>query len=198
MDWCALPLHKTSSNNSQSTFSCIWTTKRMREDVLVLHPIHSIRISFFSPLSVARLRTWPHTPPTLFITLLSELVLRYFLQYFFVAFSFLAFPKELEEPEELLQVYNHRDQELRTEDRNITGSVQNVFTSTKQRAARVDLVATWVLKTTGLSCKWWQCYDVQTKKEKWCIKWHVSVLDPYFHLVRRKNGGLYTSMQQYI
>jgi hypothetical protein len=74
--------------------------------------------------------------------LLSELVLRYFLQYFLVAFSFLAFPKEVEEPEELLQVYNHRDQELRTEDRNITGSVQNVFTSTKQRAARVDLVAT--------------------------------------------------------
>ena len=106
---------------------------------------------FFPPLSVARLRTSPHTPPTLFITLLSELVLRYFLQYFFVAFSFLAFPKEVEEPEELLQVYSHRDQELRTEDRNITGSVQNVFTATKQRAARVDLVATWVLKTTGLA-----------------------------------------------
>jgi len=106
---------------------------------------------FYLLLSVARLRTRPHTPPTLFITLLSELVLRYFLQYFFVAFSFLAFPKEVEEPEELLQVYNRRDQELWTEDRNITGSVQNVFTSTKQRTAGVDLVATWVLKTLGLT-----------------------------------------------
>ena len=53
-------------------------------------------------------------------------------------------------------------------------------------------------KNYRFSCKWWQCYDVQTKKEKWYIKWNVSVLDTYFHLVRRKSGGFYTCMQQSI
>lgn len=53
-------------------------------------------------------------------------------------------------------------------------------------------------KNFGFNCKWWQCYDVQTKKGKRCTKWHVSLLDPYFHLVHRKNGGLYTCMQMYI